>query len=237
MDYDKMTNEELCVLYQQTHDDSIYEYFVARNEKLIYYFIGNFLRKISRDEEEDVVQHCKYAMWEAMQRFDGSRELKFSGYFYYYAKKGIENYLRDDHFNLVHIPAYARGRKYRETHIGDYVRSVMNIDSLDAPLDTNTTTDDVSLYDCIADESIMSETEYMDVTSKYAPINQILSKLRPREQRCILLYFGFTDGKKMTLEEIGQMYGITRERVRQIIAAGLKKVKPELKKYRDELYN
>lgn len=83
---------------------------------------------------------------------------------------------------------------------------------------------DESLFidNCVADEQLIVDVNYKELKSA---VSKVLPTLKPREQRVILLRFGFIDGKEWTLEEVGREFGVTRERIRQIEKKALSKLR------------
>lgn len=229
-DYTRMTNEELCVEYQKTLDNDLFEYFLAKNEGLIYYFIGNYLVKFPESEREDIVQHCRIAMWEAMQRFDISKNTTFSNYYYYYAKKGMEQYLREANLGQVRIPVHARRAYKTDPRYKEIIDQVL-VCSLDAQVEGYES--ETTLGEIIEDRNALSGTDYIDITTNHAAIKDALRCLSPRQITCVTQYFGLDGGGKRTLTEIGEQYGLTRERIRQIIARALEKLREKFT--RDDL--
>ena len=77
----------------------------------------------------------------------------------------------------------------------------------------------------IKDESSLSPEEYATNEMLKDEISQVLETLTEREEKVVRLRFGLEDGKPRTLEEVGQMFGVTRERIRQIEAKALRKLR------------
>ena len=79
--------------------------------------------------------------------------------------------------------------------------------------------------DFVPDERNMSPEEYATNEMLKDEISEVLLTLTEREEKVIRLRFGLEDGKSRTLEEVGQMFGVTRERIRQIEAKALRKLR------------
>ena len=94
--------------------------------------------------------------------------------------------------------------------------------SLETPIGEE---DDSHLGDFIKDESNMSPEEYATNEMLKDEISDVLLTLTEREEKVIRLRFGLEDGKSRTLEEVGQLFGVTRERIRQIEAKALRKLR------------
>jgi RNA polymerase primary sigma factor len=100
--------------------------------------------------------------------------------------------------------------------------SSMPYTSLDSPLRDE---DEGSLADFIADTSVSYENSKLNSDDLRNALKDALSALDSRQARILTLYYGLEDGKPLTLEEIGDIFGITRERVRQIREQALKKLR------------
>ena len=94
--------------------------------------------------------------------------------------------------------------------------------SLETPIGEE---DDSHLGDFIKDERNLSTEEFATNEMLKDEISQVLETLTEREEKVIRLRFGLEDGKPRTLEEVGQMFGVTRERIRQIEAKALRKLR------------
>ena len=97
--------------------------------------------------------------------------------------------------------------------------------------------DDSMLGDFIADEDSLTPEEAATHQLLKEHVNGVLALLTPREQKILRMRFGLEDGRSHTLEEVGQEFGVTRERIRQIEAKALAKLRKhrESKKLRDYL--
>ena len=108
----------------------------------------------------------------------------------------------------------------------DKIREIYKISqepvSLETPIGEE---DDSHLGDFIKDERNMSPEEYATNEMLKDEIADVLLTLTEREEKVIRLRFGLEDGKSRTLEEVGQMFGVTRERIRQIEAKALRKLR------------
>ena len=94
--------------------------------------------------------------------------------------------------------------------------------SLETPIGEE---DDSHLGDFIKDERSLSPEEFATNEMLKDEISQVLLTLTEREEKVVRLRFGLEDGKPRTLEEVGQMFGVTRERIRQIEAKALRKLR------------
>ena len=108
--------------------------------------------------------------------------------------------------------------------------------SLETPIGEE---EDSHLGDFIQDESIPTPVEATNQTLLHEQLDDVVSTLTEREQRVIKLRFGWDDGRPRTLEEVGKEFNVTRERIRQIEAKALRKLRHpnRSRKLKDFLYN
>ena len=108
--------------------------------------------------------------------------------------------------------------------------------SLETPIGEE---EDSHLGDFIQDESIPTPVEATNQTLLHEQLDEVVSTLTEREQRVIKLRFGWDDGRPRTLEEVGKEFNVTRERIRQIEAKALRKLRHpnRSRKLKDFLYN
>ena len=212
-----MTNEELCTEYQQTNNEKLFDYFLSRNIGLIYNFMHPY---ISREpwKKEDFIGRGKMAFWKATRKFDSSRG-SFSTYLYFFLRKEIifEKLERI----RFHIPFnMLKDYQYKAKDNGTWINQVLSTEQiLNADDDSNS---DKKLLDTIADET--QDYNY-DQFSENQYLLQLVDRLPARQKAMVTEYFGLKDGIPKTLQMLGDKYGVTRERIRQIVAKGIKKLR------------
>jgi RNA polymerase primary sigma factor len=123
-------------------------------------------------------------------------------------------------------PALRRRLKTAESKVRDIVRMVQEPMSLEMPVGTEESS---SLGDFIEDESLAGPVDEALRRLLREQMKDILDSLSPRERHVLKLRFGLDDGQSLTLEEVGQKFGLTRERVRQIEARALRKLRHPLR--------
>ena len=213
-----MSNEELALEYQQTNNDLLFQYFTERNKNLVRYFARKLLRK-HPDWKDAIDQQGRLAIWEALKHFDKSKTAKFSTYFYYYMLRAMQHLFREYH--SIKLPFYVILNL--DKFIENNKNSIFNISSLDTPVINSDGESDCNVLDLIeSDDNVERNIE--DVFMKEELLKNI-NKLKPREARIIDSYFGISDGIPKTLQILGDKYGVTRERIRQIIVKGINKLR------------
>ena len=212
-----MTNEELCTEYQQTNNEELFDYFLSRNIGLIYDFMYQY---ISREpwNKEDFIGRGKMAFWKATKKFDSSRG-SFSTYLYFYLRREMQ-YEKLERIKF-HIPInLLKDYKNKANDSGTWINQVLSTEQI---LYTNDTSDsEKKLLDTIADET---QDYNHDQFSENQYLLQLVDRLPARQKAMVTEYFGLKDGIPKTLQMLGDKYGVTRERIRQIVAKGIKKLR------------
>ena len=119
------------------------------------------------------------------------------------------------------------GRKYTGKEIEQIMLLAQDVISLNTPITNKDDLQDMDteLGDFIEDPSPTPEEEVIIANRREVIASYLQKYLSPRERKVIILRFGLENGQPMTLEEVGREYGITRERVRQVEAKAIRKLR------------
>lgn len=235
-------------------DENARQRLIQANLRLVVSIAKRYAHRTTQMGILDLIQEGNIGLSKAVDKFDYRKGFKFSTYATWWIRQAITRALADQS-RTVRIPVHMIENISKYTQVkrrlmqelgrealaeeiaiemGTTVEKIYNIQkisqeviSLEAPLMEDS--DEATLSDLIKDEKNLSPTQSAELALLKEKIRDILIDLAPREQEILRLRFGLEDGVTHTLEEVGKKFGVTRERIRQIEAKAIEKIKGHAK--------